>query len=89
MKDKVIWITGASSGIGAELAKQYSKTGARLILSARRKLALQAVKDSCENQKNIEILPLSAGNLGFRHYSVTKGKPVVKNWMWFDMHLNE
>ena len=58
MKDKVIWITGASSGIGAELAKQYSKTGARLILSARRKLALQAVKDSCENQKNIEILPL-------------------------------
>ena len=56
MKDKVIWITGASSGIGAELAKQYSKKGARLILSARRKLALQAVKDSCENQKHaIEI----------------------------------
>jgi len=58
MKDQVIWITGASSGIGAELAKQYSKTGSRLILSARRKLALEEVKDLCENQKNIAILPL-------------------------------
>ena len=58
MKDKVIWITGASSVIGAELAKQYSKKGARLILSARRKLALEEVKDSCVNKKNITILQL-------------------------------
>ena len=58
MKEKVIWITGASSGIGAELAKQYSKKGARLILSARRKLALEEVKDSCVNKKNITILQL-------------------------------
>ena len=60
MKDKVIWITGASSGIGAELAKQYSKTGARLILSARRKLALQEVKDSCKNQKNIKTASVTS-----------------------------
>jgi len=37
-----------------------------------------------EENGNIEILPLTAGNLGFRSYSVTKGKPVAKNWMWFD-----
>ncbi|MDG1057993.1 MAG: SDR family oxidoreductase [Flavobacteriaceae bacterium] len=58
MKNNVIWITGASSGIGAELAKQYAKEGALLILSARREKVLQEVKSSCEHQENITVLPL-------------------------------
>ena len=58
MKKNVIWITGASSGIGAELAKQYAERGNQLILSARREKALQQVKESCNHQDNIAILPL-------------------------------
>ncbi len=56
--NQVIWITGASSGIGAELAKQYSKQGKLLILSARRDVELKAVKNSCDYPENIKILPL-------------------------------
>jgi short-subunit dehydrogenase len=56
--NQVIWITGASSGIGAELAKQYSKQGKLLILSARREAELKVVKNSCEYPENIKVLPL-------------------------------
>jgi len=43
-KDKVIWITGASSGIGEALALEFAKREARLILSARREKELQRVR---------------------------------------------
>lgn len=42
-KDKVIWITGASSGIGEALAYAFARRGARLILSARREDELKRV----------------------------------------------
>ena len=57
MKD-VIWITGASSGIGEELAKQYAQRGNRLILSARREKELERVKALCSHPENISIVPL-------------------------------
>ena len=41
--DKVIVITGASAGIGAELARQLGATGAKVVLAARRKKELDAV----------------------------------------------
>ena len=43
LKDKVIWITGASSGIGEALALRLAGEQARLVLSARRKDQLERV----------------------------------------------
>ncbi|HMO38368.1 MAG TPA: SDR family oxidoreductase [Saprospiraceae bacterium] len=57
-KDKVIWITGASSGIGEHLTYALADEGARLILSSRNEKELQRVKDNCQNDCNILILPL-------------------------------
>lgn len=46
--DKVIVITGASDGIGAELARQLSRDRPTLVLAARRQDALRAVAAQCE-----------------------------------------
>ena len=41
--DKVVVITGASAGIGAELARQLAAKGAKVVLAARRKAELDEV----------------------------------------------
>ena len=42
-KDRIIWITGSSSGIGRSLALQFFELGAKLVLSGRNKPALEEV----------------------------------------------
>ncbi len=57
-KDKVIWITGASSGIGEEFARQANAKGATVILSARRQEELERIKNSLTNPEKAYVLPL-------------------------------
>ncbi len=47
--NKVVWITGASSGIGEALAYAFAAEGAQLVLSARREEELQRVAKACGN----------------------------------------
>ena len=61
--DKVVWITGASSGIGAALAVEASKRGARLILSSRSREKLEAVKNECDQPEIHEVLPLDLSQI--------------------------
>lgn len=57
-KDKLIWITGASSGIGYEFATQLSNLGAKLILSARSEDKLDQFKRNAPVPENIYVVPL-------------------------------
>jgi len=55
---KTVWITGASMGIGAALARQLAARGARLVLSARSIDLLQAVRQECRNPGSHLCLPV-------------------------------
>ena len=60
INNKIVWITGASSGIGEALARLLADKNTKLILSSRKKEVLEKVKASLsENaQENTKILPL-------------------------------
>ena len=47
LDDNVVVITGASKGIGAELARQLAARGAKLVLAARNLSELEAVAEEC------------------------------------------
>ncbi|GMN08716.1 SDR family NAD(P)-dependent oxidoreductase [Croceitalea sp. MTPC9] len=76
---KTVWITGASSGIGEELAYQLSLRNCKLILSARRKEMLEKVKDKCANKENIYILPLDIIEFEKMNDKVEKALSIVGN----------
>ena len=63
-KNRRVWITGASSGIGEALAYSFHATGARLVLSARREEELKRVQETCGGEPDTRILPLDVSQAG-------------------------
>lgn len=65
--DKVVWITGASSGIGEALAVRFAQEKARLVLSARREEELNRVARRCIDagapETQVMVLPLDVTDL--------------------------
>lgn len=55
-KNKVVWITGASSGIGEAFAKAFNAAGAKLILSARNIKELQRVQGELPNKNTPSVI---------------------------------
>ena len=56
-RDQVVWITGASSGVGEGLAIAFAEAGARVVLSARRTAELERVRDRL-GSANALVLPM-------------------------------
>jgi len=66
-RDRRVWLVGASSGIGAALARELARRGARIAVSARREQSLHAVLDEVgtgPDQRAIDalVLPLDVTN---------------------------
>ena len=54
--NKVVWLTGASSGIGKATALALSENGAKVIISSRNISKLEKVKELCKFPENVKIL---------------------------------
>ncbi|XP_061599053.1 dehydrogenase/reductase SDR family member 7 [Cololabis saira] len=90
LKGLVVWVTGASSGIGEELAYQLARCGSRLVLSARREEELKRVKSHCLENSNlgdedILVLPL---DLLERTLHEEKTKTVIEYFGHIDILIN-
>jgi dehydrogenase/reductase SDR family member 7B len=55
---KIVWITGASSGIGEALAAAFAREGAQLVLSSRRVEELERVRSGLARPDEHFCLPL-------------------------------
>lgn len=68
IKNKVVVITGASSGIGKETATLLAEKGAKLVLAARREDSLKEVAQALESNYSTEVT--------YKKTDVTKQKEV-------------
>ena len=67
-------ITGASSGLGADFAKELSKEGYDLILVARSKEKLEKIAKELKSNVEIEVMDLSVKENVYKLYNKYKGK---------------
>jgi hypothetical protein len=58
LKDKIVFVTGASSGIGAATAMEFARHGAKLLLCARRLDRLQAMEAELRDAGSPDVFNL-------------------------------
>src|SRR5476651_1642839 len=59
LKDKVVIITGASSGIGKSLAYEFARRGANLVLGARQYVTLCQIGEDLEKEFSIKAVAVT------------------------------
>lgn len=85
-KNKTVWITGASSGIGAELARLFAAEGARVIISSHEAEELEGVRLDLEKVSK-DIFPV-VFNLGNPEEVAETAQKVLERFGRVDVLMN-
>ena len=86
LSGKVVWITGASSGIGEAITYALAKEGCKLVISARRLEELNRVRESTKmTNENILVLPI---DLEQHHNTEEWVKIVMEKFKRIDLLIN-
>lgn len=87
MKNKIVLITGASSGIGKACAEQFATLGARLILTARRRDRLEQLAKDLKEQHKADVLPIQL-DIQNNNEITSAITSLPKNWHDIDILIN-
>jgi NADP-dependent 3-hydroxy acid dehydrogenase YdfG len=87
LKDKLVFITGASSGIGMACANHFAKAGARLLLCARRIEVLHDVSAQLQHDYSVDVHPFP---LDVRDAAAVKEtlNALPEKWQKIDILIN-
>ncbi|XP_037299578.1 3-oxoacyl-[acyl-carrier-protein] reductase FabG isoform X2 [Manduca sexta] len=85
--DKVVLVTGASSGIGEATALLFAKFGAQLALVGRNEKNLNAVADQCMKELGVRVLPIIA-DLGTDEGCEKVAKMTLEHYGRLDVLVN-
>lgn len=87
LDDRLVLITGASSGIGEACAIQFAELGARLILAARRRHRIEALAERLRSEHGtaVHILPLDVRDVGVVTHAIGD---LPAEWQAIDVLVN-
>ncbi|WP_022820336.1 SDR family NAD(P)-dependent oxidoreductase [Fusobacterium russii] len=87
VKGKIVFITGASSGIGKASAEKFAQAGASLILCARRNEILNDLKKELEEKYKVKVQTLS---FDVRNYNevISNINLLPENWKNIEILVN-
>lgn len=87
VKDKIVLVTGASSGIGTACAKRFAEAGARLIVAARRGDRLKALASDLHRHWGTAVHCLSL-DVRDRHAVMSQLTQLPADWQAVDILVN-
>lgn len=87
LTNKIVFITGASSGIGMACAKEFAKLGCNLILTARRLDRIQALATQLSQQYSINALAIEL-DVRNRQGVIDTINSLPESWQAIDVLLN-
>lgn len=87
LKSKIVFITGATSGIGKSAAYKFAELGCNVILTARREERLTEISEELESKYNIEVtaLTMDVQNYEFVKFQIDS---LDDKWKKIDILLN-
>ncbi|MBI1836303.1 MAG: SDR family oxidoreductase [Flavobacteriia bacterium] len=84
-QNKIVWVTGASSGIGEEIVRQLAHFGAFVVLSARKIESLEKIKNTLPNSENHLCLTL---DLEYAHNFPELAQKIIQKYGRIDYLFN-
>jgi hypothetical protein len=87
MKDKIVFITGASSGVGKSCAELFASLGAHLIVTARRMDRLEKLSKDIKNQFKTDVLAIQL-DISIKNDVLNAVNNLEGKWANIDILLN-